>query len=239
MISGQLLVGHKHAIQLHVYTGEGKHVGTLNLPRYESLFDAVWTLRSDDILCLTDTRYLLVINSLSGDVIASSTSQTYDSSQLSVSPDSVIYLSHSKTGIFQSNDSGMTWSHLVKNPNSKWEYKHAIKVSTNNYSADTWVIIESISISWPECWLRIYTTYKYASANQTWRDVTVPSSVQLGFGKLAFEGRNKIFTTDAIYHAVHMWSVNGSYVGQLVPAFDRIKHSPISLAMNRQRQVMT
>jgi hypothetical protein len=65
----------------------------------------------------------------------------------------------------------------------------------------------------------VYTVDKQrVGDNVTWRDVTLPShvTVDLQYCKLAYDGHTNMFVTDFNNKAVHVWSVSGQYVCQLL-----------------------
>jgi hypothetical protein len=67
--------------------------------------------------------------------------------------------------------------------------------------------------------LRIYIVDKRrASNNITWRDINIPShvTVDLNYAKLAYDGHTNVFVASPCGKAVHVWSVSGQYVCELL-----------------------
>jgi len=151
---------------------------------------------------------------------------------LSVSTDDVIYLADLKSGVHQSTDDGVTWSHVFKSPDG-WGCYQVIKVSTGCHT-DVWWIRE---IGELKTRLRVYTLdRRRADDGLTWRDVTVPSHVNLSGSGLAYDGHQNIFTTDYKNKAVHVWSVSGQYDRQLLsPANFYLTNIPCCLAVDTSR----
>lgn len=109
--------------QLHVYTANGSHVTTMNIP-YDVVLDAVWAPHSENIVCSAWKPSLVLVMTVSGDVIAR-TENRYGRN-LGVSAD-VVHFSSTWGDCFYSSDGGKMWRLLITNQRSKNHY-HAIKV---------------------------------------------------------------------------------------------------------------
>ncbi len=85
------------------------------------------------------------------------------------------------------------------------------------------------------CRLRVYTIDKrQAGNNVTWRDVTVPSNVNVDLtNNLAYDGHTNIFMKDFVNNAVHVWSVSGQYERQLLVS--HVTNQPHRVAVDSQR----
>jgi hypothetical protein len=149
---------------------------------------------------------------------------------LSVSHDNDIYLTSLSDGVYYSRDNGATWSILVSERDNTWRGHQAIKVTPNNVlsSYTVWAIEADYKNDWR---LSIYTSDK-----RSWTDVALPNTqVQVNKSRMTFDGHTNIYMTDWVNRAVHVWSVNGQYVRQLLSRQD-LKYSPINgIAVNKQR----
>jgi hypothetical protein len=131
---GQLLVGQYKDRQLHVYSAEGSHVTSINLLDDDTLKDAVWTPRGHIVYTAANYNNVVVMTQR-GDVIAQT--KTLFPACLSVSTDDVIYLADYRTGVYQSTDDGVTWSHVFKVADG-WQCVHVIKVSSDSNTQVFW-----------------------------------------------------------------------------------------------------
>jgi small nuclear ribonucleoprotein (snRNP)-like protein len=234
---GRLLVGKKYERQLHIYNAEYSHVISINLLDDDKLGDAVWTPRGHIVYAALNNENVVVMTR-NGEAIA----QTNKSapSRFYVSPDDVIYLAEFETGVSQSANDGVTWSHVFK-ATDNWKCVQVVKVSGDSNTETFWTLnrlneeddddenddneddyrhphYEDDNDDWR---LRMYTVDKQrVSNNVTWRDVILPShvTVDLSCSKLTYDGHTNIFLTDWIKEVVHVWSVSGQYVCQLLPS---------------------
>jgi hypothetical protein len=150
-----------------------------------------------------------------GDVIAQT--KTFFPHRLSISTNEVICLADSATGVYQSTDGGVTWSHVF-NIADGWQCVQVIKVSIDSSTQVFWSI-ERLSANFNKWRLQVYTVEQQRLGNDVkWRDVTLPShvTVDLWDSKLSYDGHTSMFVTKLIDRAVHVWSVGGQYVCQLV-----------------------
>jgi hypothetical protein len=159
----------------------------------------------------------------------------YNPDYLSVSTANAIYLISSYiTRIYQSTDDGLTWSHIY-DVCDDWACGQAIIVSTDSETDVLWAIVR------PAWGLRVYTVDKRQPAgnNVTWQNVTVPSHMTFDsrLSELAYDGHSNIFVTDYNNRAVHVWSVSGQYVCQLVSP-QQLSFRPYHVAVDTQRHVM-
>ena len=74
-----------------------------------------------------------------------------------------------------------------------------------------------------------------ADGGLTWRDVTVPSHVNIRVSRLAYDGHQNIFTADFYKRAVHVWSVSGQYDCQLLSPDLHLNNTPECLAVDTSR----
>jgi hypothetical protein len=229
---GQLLVGQYQDRQLHVYSGEGSHVTSINLLDGDTLLEAVWTPRCH-IVYTADNSSNVVVMTQRGDVIAQT--NTLVPFRLSISTDDVIYLADYRTGVYQSIDDGVTWSHVF-NVDDGWHCVQVIKVSSGSNTQVFWTT-EMLSADATKWRLRVYTVDKRkVDDNVTWRNVTLPShvTVNLQQSKLAYDGYTNMFVTDYHNKAVHVWTVSKQYVCQLVSS-QQLVGSPRRVVVDSQR----
>ncbi len=206
---GQLLVGQYRDSQLNVYSTDGDHVTSIDLPGGDRLVDAAWTPRGNIVYTTYDK---VAVMSQSGDVVAQQ--QMIHSWYVYVSSDDVIYLADYMNGVHKSTDDGVTWTCVFKSPDG-WHFRQIIKVSIDNYTDEFWTR-EYNTVS--QC-LSVYTLdNRLVNGELTWCDVTLPDHTPVDFhcGRLAFDGHTNIFMTDFDNRAVHVWSVSGQYERQLL-----------------------
>jgi hypothetical protein len=111
-----------------------------------------------------------------GDVIAQT--KTLFPTILSISTDGVIYLADFRTGVYQSTDDGVTWSHVFKVADG-WQCVQVIRVSSDSNTQVFWTS-EGLRADNTKWRLRVYTVDKrQVGDNVTWRDVTLPSHVTI------------------------------------------------------------
>jgi WD40 repeat protein len=230
---GQLLVGGYTDRQLLVYSTEGNHVTSVNLLDGETLKNAVWTPRGN-IAYTSDNTNNVVVMTRRGDVIAQT--KSLFGIRLSVFTDDVIYLADYRTGVYQSTDDGVTWSHVFKVADG-WDCIQVTKVSCDSIKQVFWTI-EKLKADNENWRLQVYTVNKQrASNNVTGHDVTLPLfvTVNLQYSKLAYDGLTNVFVTDVYSKAVHVWSVSDrQYLWQLVSS-DQLVGSPWSIAVDSLR----
>jgi hypothetical protein len=211
---GQSLVGQKKDKQLHIYSAEYSHVISVNLLEDDMLGDAVWTPRGH-IVYAADNNKKVVVMTRNGKLVAQTNNVA--PSRFYVSSDDVIYLANFERGVYQSTDDGVTWSHVFKVADD-WECSQVIKVSSES-DTDTFWTLETLNED-DDCWrMRMYTVDKRrVSNNVTWRDISLPNhvTVDLSYAKLAYDGHTNIFVTSSSNYVVHVWSVSGQYVRQLL-----------------------
>jgi hypothetical protein len=225
--SGQLLVGKDGGKQLHVCSENGELVKSLTVPFDDALIDAVWSPHEHHIVYTTYDTEKTMVMSVFGDIMHQA--KLNFPRYLSVSPDSDIYVTSIPQGIYCSTDNGTTWHRLVSERG--WRFGQALKVTPNNVLSN--YTIWAIETDYTDYRLSIYTPDK-----QTWTDVVLPNAqVKLFNSRMVFDGHTNIYMSDWHNKAVHVWSVNGQYVRQLVSPQD-LNYSPENLALNRQRSVL-
>ncbi len=251
-------------VHLYIYTTDGYYVDNVTLPDGDVLWDAAWTPQQGHIVYTTRCVYSawciqskVVVMSRSGDVIAS-TNMT-NPGYLSVSMlDDVIYVTAYESGVYQSTDDGLTWSHVVFNSTDGWSFEQAIKVSTDHdqHTDDLWTLEFKQRV---EPWehnnraqrLRVYTVDRRRAAddgggndNLTWRDAVLPSpeyeELRNIFGiKLAFDGHGTMIVADQLNGEVYAWSVvSGKYDRQLMSPLQTNYNKAIRMAVNSDNHVM-
>ncbi len=222
VLNGQLLLGSSvgRLSGLYVYSKNDSRMTTINLPRGDRgdwLYYSTWTRRGH-IVCTYLGGNVVVLMSRSGNVLAET--NIISTLYLSVSTDDVIYVTSRVSGVHQSTDDGVTWSHLLNSTRGWWCF-YVIKVSTHNPAGDDFWTLEENEDAHNHR-LRVYTVNrKSADGGLTWRDVTLPSHVHiLTSSKLAHDGHMNIFLTDFSRRAVYVLRVNGQYDRELLSPSD-------------------
>jgi hypothetical protein len=230
---GQLLVSLWDDRQLHVYSADYSHVTSITIFDSDSVYDAVWTSRGN-IVCTARRSNIVVTILRSSDVMRQT--NLLQPGYLSISADDVIYLISDHTSVFQSKDDGLTWNHLF-NVSDDCKCWQVVKVSTDNNTDILW----AVEYPFRDWRLSVYTVDKRRAVGDrvTRRNVTVPSHVTVDFSnsRLAYDDHKSIFVTERGKKAVHVWSVSGQYVYQLVSPQQLIL-SPWRVAVDTQRHVM-
>jgi hypothetical protein len=212
---GYLLVS---AFFTDIYTTDGSYIITLNSSDGEPVHDAAWT-PGGDIVCTTANSVLVL--SITGDILTRSNNATW-LSRVSVSQDGDIYVTN-KGKVLLSSDGGVTWSVRFSALDNNSYVKQAIKVSSDQHSDIFWTLeFKAVVLSGNESsQLYMYTLYKTADnavSNVTRSDVTIPTDIRenvLFLLSIAYDGKLTIFALDFYSNDVFMWSVDGTYYGQL------------------------
>ena len=232
VVNSEIVVGTQWGRELYVYSTDGSHVTTIALPDSDTLCYVTWTPRGHIVYTAYNCRRVVVM-SRSGDVIAHT--QMTGPLCLSVSTDDVICLADRKSGVYQSRDDGVTWSHVFKSPDG-WQCWQVIRVSRDRHTDDWW----TLEYKDMDTRLRVYTTGDrgQTGGHVTWRDVTVPSQAHItGNSRLAYDGHTNIFLNDSYNRAIHVLStVSGQYDRQLVsPSHFTSYNRPECVAVDSQR----
>ena len=236
VFNDKLLVSSVNLSQLFIYSREGRHLSIITTNNNDKLRDATWTPRGNIVYTTCDSNKVVVMSE-SGKVITTHTQMT-EPRRLSVSNDDIIYLSDSKTGVYQSTDDGVTWS-LVFKSTDEWHCYQVIKVTTD-YSDDFWTLEQSYNNNWH---LRVYSVDRRRSdGNVTWRDINVPTTdskhINLSVSsRLSYNGNMNIFFNNWDNKAIHVLSVNGQYHCQLLSSH-HFKNNPYRLAVDKERQLL-
>lgn len=238
---GHLLVSPPVTGELRIYTTSGRHVTTLDVPDTMYVYDAVWT-RQSNIVCTTGDGVIVVSKTRSILNKADVGKEGY----LSVSQNGDIYISHT-TSVYESTDDGKTWSIIFSVLDSSSYIQQAIKVSTDHYSDIFWTFesFESNNMPADVTQLGIYTLNKTAGnadRNVTWSSVAMPSHLHANVSVyfLAFDGHSTVFALAYHIDDVLMWSVNGTFYGQLQLGvlFSNLPNVAYSLAVESSNHTM-
>ena len=227
----KLLVGCSYCSELYVYHEGSSHFAKIIISGM--LIDAKWTPRGN-IIMSTTTEVLderLVVISKTGEVISQfyEIVTVFNEEQLnrlsspqfiSVSSDDVIYVACWRTtGIYQSKDDGISWNLVFKSAVFEGHYIQAIKV--NSYQGnDFWTVVKSNGGSHS---LRMYSAEReLANDTNKWRTVSLPAEFREGLSlpryesRLSYDDDVSMFLSDQVHKAVHVFSINGSYLCQLL-----------------------
>ena len=234
LFNNKLLVSREGLCKLFIYGLEGGHISTITTNNHDNLLDATWT-HSGNIVYTADNNHIVAVMSESGKFITAHTHIKFPR-YLSVSNDGIVYLASYKTGVYQSTDDGASWNLVFKSTDG-WNCWQVIKV-TNNHSDDFWALEKKGY----NCHLRVYNVDRRLSdGNVTWRDINVPTTdgkhIDLLDSRLLHDGNMNIFLNDWENKAVHVFSVNGQYLSQLLSS-QHIKYNPYRLAVDRERQLL-
>lgn len=218
----------------------------------EEMQHAAWAPRRDHVVVIFaatsgNNMRSVEVMSVKGDVLSSY--KIHFPHYVSVSTDKVIYVCAQKN-IFQSTDDGMTWTVIAKTLDPRevtYEYAIRVPAATNSnntllgYSQDvTWAITQTRWYGLYRYRLSICTSNKYSSGNEhvTWRDVILPSSVNVEYCQLAFDGNASVYMINYRDWSVHVMSVSGVYEGQVLSAKHFESKNPFSLTVDGQRRMM-
>ena len=230
----KLLVGSYGFPQLFICSRDGQEghdFSNVSLIRSEEPFDATWTQRGN--IVYMKWNKVVIMSAETGEVITTHT-QIANPQFLSVSNDGIIYCADMKTGVYQSTDDGVSWS-LVFSSTYEWQCTQVIKVTTDHID-DFWTVEESSS----SYHLRVYSmNRKRSDGNVTWKDINFPTIDGKGINlswhsKLFHDGGSHIFLSDKYNKAVHVLSVNGQYLRQIVYCMNE----PTSLTLDMTHQLL-
>lgn len=210
-----VLVGLSITNVLHIYTANGSHVATLNVPDDELVFDAVFTHRGN-IVCITAGTVMVL--SMSGQILNRYTGTV--GWYFSVSQDGSIYASR-KNKIYLSTDDGMSWSFKFSVPDNKSYVQQTVKVAPNQHNEIFWTVEskEPLFNDNINSQLYMYTLNKTSdnvALNVIRSNVTIPTHIQdMSVYSLTFDGHSTIFVLVDNVQDVLMWSVDGVFKDQL------------------------
>jgi hypothetical protein len=218
--------------QLYIYSVEHRHLKSISLLDDDILGDAAWTPLGH-IVYAADNNEKVVVMTRNGEFVTQINNLA--PSRFYISPDDVIYLANFERGVYQSTDDGVTWSHVLEVA-ADWKCVQVIKVSSE-INMNTFWTVETFYEDDNNWRLRMYTVDKRQDSNNViWRDITLPSHVDidLRYAKLAYDGHTNIFVTDTGNKVVHVWSVSGQYVCNLLSSqqFAKNDTKPIRVAVD-------
>lgn len=255
--SHQLIVGQQDEKTIYIYntTSTSYHLfKTLHLPTASTnaLRDAIWTSNGHIVYCATVTTSSnllsndVVIMSQNGDVI-SQTNMT-NAQQLSLSTSNVMYLADMKQGVYQSSNSGLTWSFTFNLTDSVtgdslftsgWFIRQALEVSKNQNFVLLWSCEIENNIAMPSR-LRIY---KIRSNNDVTEiaetvNITAPvAHVSNHANFMEFDGLETVLISCYDSSDVHLFNAtSGAYlraVNVVSESHVGIKNYPERLAIDR------
>jgi hypothetical protein len=227
-------------MKISVFTAEGEHVSTVDLPLGDQLSDVAWTPIRDNIVYTNILSNDACVISVNGNIIART--NIYSSSRyrpVSVSSDN-IYIALAYNGIVLSRDDGMTWTRLQHTLNKFITLACAIKVSTANHTDELWLLENQLSS--PNYRLRAYKIDSQSGnilINSS-RDITQfkPAAYKPGVFKLAYDGERNVYVLlDNGERSVSLLSVNGDYVCLLFSHLDVVNRIQ-SLAVSKQQDYL-
>ena len=222
--------------QLFIYSREGHYVSAIKIEDYP--FDATWTPRGNIVYTIYNSSEIgaVVVISKTGKVIKVN-DHIIKPRYLSVSED-IIFLADMHVGVFQSTNDGALWT-LVFVSHEGWLCNQVIKVTSDTYNRhDFWTLEFTVSkLRLGVYNLDIWSPYD----NVTWQEINVTKAdgqrIELHSSKLSYGGEGHIFLNDLFKKEVHVFLVNGRYLGQLLSAH-QIRTKPETLALDKERQLL-
>jgi hypothetical protein len=239
-----LLVGDRHSVKISLFTAQGAHAASVDLPLGDQLSDVAWTPIRDNIVYTNILNNDACVMSVNGNIIART--NIYSSSRyrpIGVSSDNNIYIALGYNGIVMSTDDGMTWSRLQHALSRLSLPAYAIKVSTANHTADELWVLENHQLTSFNYRLRAYKTDSQSGSiviNSS-RDIAQfkPVAYDTGTFKLVYDGDRHVYAvlSENGEKGVSVLSVYGDYVCQLLSPLDVV--TPVqSLAVSKQRDYL-
>ena len=232
----KLLVGSYGFPRLFICNRDGRECydfSNLSITRSDEPFDATWTPRGNIVFTTKVSQKVVIMSAETGEVITTH-NQIADPQFLSVSNDGIIYYADMKTGVYQSTDDGVSWSHVF-NSTDGWHCRQVIKVTTD-HSDDFWTLEESGN----KFHLRVYSVdRKRSDGKVTWKDINASTKdgkyVSLMWrNRLLHDGSAFIFLSSTFDKAIYVLSVNGQYLHHIVYC----KSNPTSLTLDMMRQLL-
>ena len=235
MFKDKLLVGSYGASQLFIFSRngrEGHDFSNVSITLSDAPFDATWTPRGNIVFTTKVGQKVVIMSAETGEVITTHT-QIADPQFLSVSNDGFIYYADMKTGVYQSTDDGVSWSHVFNSTDGR-HCRQVIKVTTD-HSDDFWTIEKSGN----NYYLRVYSVdRKRSDGKVTWKDINAPTNGKhvrlISLYRLFHDGSAYIFLSNMFNKSVHVLSVNGQYLRHIVYC----KYEPTSLTLDVTRQLL-
>lgn len=218
----------------------------------EKLVDLAWTPRGN-IICLTDSSYVLTISRVTGKVMTLPEQAGTDARSISTSP--LLYIADYDTGTFYSFDDGESWWNNVDIPELHVKFAQAIPVTSKqqmktNTNTLVWWVATEINHDMPSesYQLIIYKIHNYTDSYSRNRvstliTITQPSAVvfniQSNFKRMAYDGRSTMFIVCNHISDVYLFSISGVYDRQLtfLPRLS-LNSYPLCLAFDKHNQVM-
>ena len=218
--------------QLFIYSREGRHLSTISINDDDKLYDAIWTPRGNIVYTTCDSKKVVVMSEF-GKVIATHT-QMIGPRYFSVSKDDNIYLADWDTGVYESNDDGVSWNLVFKSTDG-WHCLQVVKVIAD-HSDDFWTM-EWRNNQWH---LRVYSVDKKRFDVKV-KDINVTTTdgkyLDLTGSGLSYDGYMNIFLSDYHHKAVHVLSVNDQHHCKILASY-HTKNIPERLSVDLERQLL-
>ena len=238
LYNNTLLVSCYMSKEMFVYDQEGHHLLTIGTRDNDLLCDAKWTSRCN-IVYTTVMDKKVVVMSVSGALVSSYSQQAFAQFMyLSIASDGIIYIVGKSVGLYQSEDEGKSWSNVIKFPADMF-CELVIKVFTR-FSIDFWILTGDNYFNYK---LRMISMVKgCSSCNGTWRDINVASADgnNIKFDmltSLSFDGIANVFLSDWHNKTVHVLTIDGEYLCQLLSS-DQIKNNPCAMIANSTSRLL-
>ena len=187
-LDNNLLIANAGSKVLHKYNADNFQRTEITIQ--DHIVDISWTPRGNIVYTTSGKadnekpeKNRLVTTDKTGIFI--SQQQMTAPTRFSVSGDNTICLTDKVNGIYESKDDGITWTHILRQPNDTTRCWQAIKVHNNQDEVVYWALAESNSDKF--C-LRRFTL----SNGVIWQDIFLPGP-DLSLSKMAFDGKENIF----------------------------------------------
>ena len=221
--------------QLFIYNLQAKNLSH-KINCNQSIRNAAWT-PGGNIVYITLYGGKIMLVTKSGSHIVSHGTPFRVPNDISVSSDKVIYVADQlSSSIFQSKDDGISWQFVFSCKSG--QCARVVKVINTDHREDYWTL-ETKSAVYQ---IRVYTIDKnHTNTLVTWRDISLPTtdgkSIDLFHSHLSCDDFSNIFLNDYTNKVIHLWSSNGLYNGQLMPA-NQMKLGPRTLTVHARSHLL-
>ncbi len=241
--NGNLITGALYSKQIYVVDLNNieDDPSIINIHEGIGLLDAAWIPAGRIVFTTHNSPTVTVVSEDDYDDITRIDLHVGKLQHISVSFDDAIYVTDTNSGVYQSRDDGVTWSHVFSSPRSRWSCREAIKVSTDpsRQTEDFVAIGEDKSVGTNAFRLRMYTVdWQNSTDGLTWRDITLPGYINMKDSRMGYDGYGNVFLTDSDAKAVHVLALIDGYQMLTHKMAVNISNVPASVAVVRQQNQM-
>ena len=224
----KILISEKHHTKFFIYNREGSYRSTISLKDNDTLSDVTWTPRGNIVYSTIKTKNVVTMLE-SGEVISE---QKMDRPACISVSNYIIYLADYETGVYQSTDDGVSWSHIFK-PSHEWHCWHVIKANLDQNDG-FW----ALEMNGNNYQFSMYAMDKNEhNSCLTRTDIILPIAdnsaepVKIDFStRLLNDGFFNVFFNDTKNDAIYLWSVEDDSHRQLLSSHQIYK--PCSMAID-------